>query len=342
MSVKLRKLPLANGRAQLYLDIHHNGSRKKEYLKLYLGKDRTANKETLLIAESMRAKRQLELASDPYGVIPGFKRDSDFVNFFEQTLQTKGRSWKSALIHLKEFTGGTVKLSAIDESWLERYQDYLVGKVSRNSADTYYAKVKAALKLAYRAKLITQNPADRVDGIGRIRENPRFLTIEEVHALGETSCRHSDIKRAFLFACYTGIRYGDLITLRWENVLTTELRFIQQKTKRPHRIPLSPTAMEILGERRAGEVQLFSLPKSHSNMWKILREWSEAAGLSEPVSFHDARHTFATLLISNDNDLYTVSKLLGHTSLQHTQVYAKVIDPVKQKAVNSLPPLRSK
>ncbi len=83
MSVKLRKKRLADGRQSLYLDIYHNGRRSYDFLKLYLSKDKATNKETLRLADSIRAKKELELQSQPHGFIPSFKQQVDCIQFFE-------------------------------------------------------------------------------------------------------------------------------------------------------------------------------------------------------------------------------------------------------------------
>jgi integrase len=337
MKVNLRKRQRAQGRYVLYLDYHQNGERVREFLPFSLGPDKKANKDALIMAEAIRSKRQLELLESPEGFIPQHRREQDFVAFYEKVAKSKGRSWSTALHPLKEFTGGFVKLGSVKESWLEAYKEFLLSKVCRNSADTYYAKIKAALRIAVRDGLIHYNPADRVDGIGRVRENPKYLTLEDLHKLRSTDCRNSEIKRAFLFACYTGIRYGDLLALTWGNVRNNSISFVQQKTKQPITFPLHDQAQVILGITGPKEQKLFALPSSHSNMWNVLRQWSRDAGIDHDVSIHAARHTFATLLLSHNTPIYTVSKLLGHTSLQHTQVYAKVIDSEKQKAIESLP-----
>jgi hypothetical protein len=149
MSVKLRKLPLAKGRHQLFLDIHPgNGQpRTRQYLKIYLDpKSKEANREAMSLGETIRAKKQIEIAGSPFGLIAQHKGDSDFVAFFERVSKTKGRSWKSALKQLQAFTP-SIKVSAVNEEWLELFQAHLLDRVKRNSADTYYAKIKAALTL---------------------------------------------------------------------------------------------------------------------------------------------------------------------------------------------------
>ena len=73
---------------------------------------------------------------------------------------------------------------------------------------------------------------------------------------------------------------------------------------------------------------------SDSCVYKYLQQWVRAAGITKHVSFHVSRHTFATMMISLGSDLYTVSKLLGHTNIKVTEVYAKLVNAKKFEAVN--------
>jgi integrase/recombinase XerD len=164
-----------------------------------------------------------------------------------------------------------------------------------------------------------------------------MLTFSDIQSLANTPCRNEEIKRAFMFACYTGLRYGDLKRVSWSNIQGEQLTLTQQKTKTALNIPLHPIAVSILGERGSRDSRLFNLPASHGNMWKILREWGEEAGVQTKISAHVARHTFATMLLTYDTSIYTVKDLMGHSSMQHTQVYAKVMDSVKHRAITSLP-----
>jgi integrase len=340
MSVILRKKPLANGSFRLFLDIHENGVRRKEYLDLRLGKDKHSNKETLRLAEQIRLHREYELATLPVGVTPSYVKDLDFIKYYQEVMKRKGRSWKSVLHTLIEFTGGSIKMSEVREKWLDSYKDFLLSKVKRNSADTYFAKVKATLSLAVRDGLIQYNPADRVDGIGRIRDNPKYLTSEDLQKLAKTPCSNPEVKRAFLFACFTGLRYGDLKRLRRDAIQNNCISIIQEKTGRSISLPLHESLPDLISVG-SGEASpfVFNLPRSHGNMWKILRKWGECAGVSTPLSAHVARHTFATQMLTHHGNIYVIKDLLGHSSLAHTQVYAKVVDSLRTDAINSLPPL---
>ena len=108
-----------------------------------------------------------------------------------------------------------------------------------------------------------------------------------------------------------------------------------QKTKAPIYVPLSEQAMKWMPERgdKAAEDKVFVIPRvEYVNPG--LAKWAEQAGLKKHVTFHTARHTFATMMLTLGADLYTVSKLLGHSDVKVTQVYAKIVNQKKNDAVN--------
>ena len=342
MSVQLRRRKLGSGKTSLYLDIYHEGQRDYEFLKLYLDpKDRIANKETLRLAESIRAKRQLELQSARHGFVPSFKKRANFVAYFESiAMKKKDKDWLTTLKHIKLFAGDTVPFSALTKQWLERFREHLLSQpqLCQNTARTYFSKLRAGIRIAFKDGMIDFNPVDLVDHIPAEETQRTYLTIDELRDLARTPIRHDYVKRAFLFSCYSGLRLGDIRRLRWDNISNGGIQFKQQKTGSAEYLPLNDQAKTFLGQ--PGERDEFVFPEFHKSNTTIeatLREWYEAANLQKHVTFHVARHTFATLALNSDVDLYTVSKLLGHKSVQVTQVYAKIIDKRKQEAVNRLP-----
>ena len=112
MSVKLRQKILAGGKKSLYLYIYHNQKRHYEFLSLYLlngnrGKSKKDNSKILILAEIIRANRDIELQFAEHDIIPSFKRKADFVEYFQTLGGSKGRSaliWKNSHVHLKKFS----------------------------------------------------------------------------------------------------------------------------------------------------------------------------------------------------------------------------------------------
>jgi integrase len=338
MSVKIREKQKANGEIALYLDIYYKGNRQYEFLDLFLTKDREKNKEVRRLAEDIRAKRQLELSANHYQITPEFKSKVNFIEYFDAVGQrSKHRNWKSTLHHIKAFAGSNVPFQSIDEKWLMGFQTYLLNVVDTNTAITYFNKVKASLNLATKEKLIRNNPAEY---IANIREKPTekvFLSLNEIKLLNETPLGNDTVKRAFLFSCFTGLRLSDVRRLEWKHVQDDQLTLRIKKTRQPEYLPLSQAAKRILGVRGPDTEKVFKMMASDGGVWTTLQRWREKAGLEKHISFHVSRHTFATLALTSGIDLYTVSKLLGHSSIKNTQIYAKIVDQKKKDAVNLLP-----
>lgn len=198
-----------------------------------------------------------------------------------------------------------------------------------------------ALNEAMREGMIDNNPMYRLRTEDKIKKPDRllkYLTIEEIRKLINTDCRQYDVKRAFLFACFCGLRISDVMALTWENVKNDgngkyRLELMVKKTGRPLTIYLSEEAYKWLPRRTGLSAKVFQLP---SAVWtnKTLKSFGVNAGISKRLTFHVARHTFATMMLTLGADLYTTSKLLGHANIKTTQIYAQIVDKKKEEAVN--------
>jgi len=337
MSVKLREKKKANGNITLYLDIYHRGKREYEFLNLWLTKNRESNKEVMRLAEDIRSKRQLELSASNYQITPHFKSKVNYIEYFTNMSKGNIRGWKSTLIHLRNFSGDTLFFSAIDEKWLVSFQKYLLNVVSKNSAQTYFNKIKASLNRAKRDKLIPTNPAENIDNIKGEEVERVYFTYDEIKKLSDTPSDREEVKRGFLFACFTGLRLSDIKRLQWKHIKDGQITIRIKKTGTPEYLPISNSASKFLGQRGAESDPVFKMMKGEDAIWEALQRWKKAAGIEKHISFHVSRHTFATLALTSGVDLYTVSKLLGHTNIKNTQIYAKIIDQKKKDAVNLMP-----
>ena len=147
------------------------------------------------------------------------------------------------------------------------------------------------------------------------------------------------VKRAALFSALTGLRHSDIQKLTWAEIEEFNggyrLNFTQQKTKGVEYMPISKQAYQLCGERKDDELLVFAGLPDPSWISKPLERWIKQAGITKHITFHCARHTFATLQLASGTDIYTVSKLLGHTNVKTTQIYAKVVDEKKEKATEA-------
>ena len=154
------------------------------------------------------------------------------------------------------------------------------------------------------------------------------------------SSPREDVKRAYLFSCYCGLRLSDVYALRWKDIALDGEQYrvttVMKKTAAPIYLPLSRQAVRWLPERgEAGDDEtVFAGLPAEPNINKVLAKWVSKAGIPKKICYHTSRHTFATMMLTLGADLYTVSKLLGHANVKTTQIYAKIIDSKKTEAVN--------
>lgn len=326
-----------------------NGKEKKVRLNEI---DKQHNKNTLSLAEAIKAKRQLAVQKGNYGFLSDEKENTSFTTYFEALANKRKGSnsdnWQSALHYLTDFTNGAVmRFKDLNEGFCNEFKDYLLNAPSRkskkttlsqNSAVSYFNKFKATLKQAYKDGYLEIDLNKRIENIKQAETERQFLTFDELQALANAACTVQVLKQAALFSALTGLRFSDIQKLVWNEIHfdVTEgssIRFRQKKTKGTETLPISEQAASLLGERGEGAKPVFN-GLDYSLTQTDLPKWLKAAGIKKNITFHSFRHTYATLLISKGIDLYTVSKMLGHREIKTTQVYAKIIDKQKREAAN--------
>lgn len=349
----------------LYLEYSNKGKRSYEYLKMYLtpeieGKKLTRqqkaeNKKTLQVAELIRSKRQIELMTNANGMPDRTKLEASFLDYFDRLTEKKYVSqgnygnWKSVGKHLRMFAARDINFGEVTPEWITRFKAYIdseaktpAGKpLSQNSKYSYFNKLKAALNQAHKDQILPSNPSEHIKGFKQGDVQREILSIEELLTLAKTECELPRLKDAFIFSSLTGMRWSDIEKLVWSEVQHSEslgyyIRFRQQKTARTETLPISENAYRLLGKRMGNADKVFTGLK-YSGWHNIkLQLWIQQAGINKKISFHCARHTYATLQLSAGTDIYTVSKLLGHRELSTTQVYTQVIDSKKKEAANKI------
>lgn len=170
------------------------------------------------------------------------------------------------------------------------------------------------------------------------------MTIEELKRLIGTECKYEIMKQAFLFSCLCGLRVSDIRKLKWNDLQKSgeriRIEIKMQKTKEPLYLPISDEALKWLPQQNEAKGDDLIFPLTHEGtINKILQKWAKDAGIIKHISFHVARHTHATMMLTLGADLYTVSKLLGHKNIATTQIYAKIVDKKKEEAISLIPNL---
>lgn len=349
MAIKLRERVLKNGDISFYLDIYMGDDRWTETIKGLTIKYSNTSKEKRLIKEALSrviAKRELALINEDYGIRKKLDTEQDFLEFFKSEMEKKNpktkENWNSVLVHLYNFSNKRIKFKHIDKKWFERFFAFLKEEgLSPNSIRTYYQKINAVLNQSVKDDIISSNPTKKIDTPPKEETEINFLTIEEMKKIYNTEFFNDEVKRAFLFACYTGLRVSDIMSLTWGNIETSEngnrVKKKQLKTSVYNYFELSENALKLIGQRKDDKENVFDLPKDHSSVNRCAKKLLKEAGITKKLSFHSSRHTAATQLLNNGVDIFTVQKLLGHKNIKSTQVYTKIIDKTKTDAVNKIP-----
>lgn len=366
--IKIRFKAMTNGYQSIYLDCYHDGRRSYEYLKLYLvpetdDKAVRQNAAAMHKAEAALKGRLRELKKLP----PSNKRLtrenvpqtdltlSEWLARFKEIQQSRGVRDLYAIDRLRGIIAGmggrVVTLKTVDKDFCLSFMEYL--KTGYRTANGQPLKSKTvfnrqctlvtALNVAVREGLIPFNPMDRLSRHERAKTSKgkrEYLTIDEVKALIATPCKRKDIKQTYLFACNCGLRLGDVRKLKWGDITKDGDRWllsvVMNKSEKPVHIPLGVQARRWLPKRKGADADSLvfgELPRdTHINAH--LKMWAAKAGITKAITFHTSRHTFATMLLTLGADLYTVSKLLGHSQIKNTQIYAEIINRRKDEAVN--------
>lgn len=367
--VRIREKKIAGGNISLYLDIYQKGLRKKETLKLYLVPEINAatklqNANTRKLAEQIKAQRILDIQREGLVDWDKVKKSrmtltkwmDDFVKYnaelSESSMKTKRNTHARIDQYLLHIGKPEFLLKDVDKEFCKGFIAFLKtctyndGKkqLSTTTCRMFVNYFGSSLAKAIRDGLIEQNPFLLLEA----KEKPQkrvaereFLTIEEIKKVMNTPCRYELVKKAFLFSCFTGLRYSDMKALNWSEIhkaadgKTEYIDHIQVKTKDRVTIPLSEETKKWMPKREEGIDNIFhNLTITSTTVEVVLKEWMEAAGITKHITYHCSRHTAATMLLTLGASIYVVSKILGHKSIKMTEIYAKIVDKKKLETVN--------
>jgi len=346
MSVKVRVK-----RGKLYLDIYQGGVRKWEKLGLVLTKDKAQNKEIMRLAEICRSKRETQFLTSAWDIndpIAGKMSLIKFMEDYSKTYKIKSKNVVDCCIkQLKKYGGAGIQLVQITPKWVEGFQDFLKANedISLGTAAFYARILRSALNKAVAKEMIIKNPANFVQKIKAPEPEMLFLQFSEVKALAQITFDDpygAEVRRAFLFSCYTGLRISDLEALTWAKINTNpwQIQKNQEKTQQQIYVPLHKDAQALINDDKKhlpDELVFNFSTHNRRTSYYYLEDWAKKADLNKAIGWHTARRTFATMALENGADLLTVAKLLGHTNLKHVTKYAKVTDRLRVDAINALP-----
>jgi integrase len=354
MSVQLREKKIKNGKS-FYLDIHQKGKKRtykflgiKVFTKGPKKDSPTKRKEKIRIAEERAAQEQIKLISKGTSYTPDHLREISFEDFSNDFLKkyTKrdNRIVTAAVKKFKEMVDAeSLHVSDITPELMERYREFLLAskELSGETPHNYFTRFKKLLKSAKIRGLISEMPtADIVFKNPHKEDNLRkeILDIDELRILSKTHCGNSEVKRAFLFCCYTGLGLAEVNDLKWGEIKKDRLVTKRKKTGSTINNQLSTAAIRLLGEPGKKEENVFLINKISNNaVNKNLKYWLKRAEIDKKITFYCARHSFACLLLMNGANLKSVADAMGHASTKTTLKYLNHVERLKDEAVSNLP-----
>jgi integrase len=373
IKVKLRQKAISGNRQSLYLDFYpaiphpETGEpTRREFLKMYLFDkaknpiDKQHNKETLQLAEQIRQKRENQLNKPE--IYTGYEMEQlkikeqgeeNFVEYFKKLCDKRKASnhdnWVSAYNYLLTFTKGNLKFADLNEKVCEDFKEYLLttksnksskATLSQNSAVSYFNKLKAALKQAYKDNKLQTNLNAKIECIKPQETISQTLTIEELNTLAKAECKYPLLKKYVLFSALTGMPFKEMQNLKWEQVEVSEtfgirVKMIRQKTGKPYLINISEQAYSLLGESKEPSDKVFE-GFNNRDRYYFFPLWLAEAGIKKDMTFHDLRHTYGCLQIDAGTDTYTLQGNMGHSTPRQSMHYGKISDQRKREAAERI------
>jgi len=305
----------------------------------------TADKENIT-AETIRMRLNGKVETERL-LTEIFQAHNDKIKALIGTEFTRGTwvKYNTTLNHLKGFLNSKLNLTEIevtkvDGAFISEFEFYIRsnGKCANNATVKHLKNLGKVMRLCLANRWITYDPffnrKNRIDKVDRV-----YLTMEELQVMIDRDFsvdRLRQVRDIFVFCCFTGLSFIDVEKLRSRDLVVgidggNWIYIKRQKTDIPSRIPLLPAANTIVQQYRENPQCLNKgtlLPvSSNQKMNAYLKEVADLCGITKHLTFHIARHTFATTVtLNNGIPIESVSKMLGHTSIKTTQIYAKVLD----------------
>ena len=377
--VKIRERENKDGTTSIILDCHmgyyvdidgkKKAQRKRRFLDFKLIQNprtpsqRQQNKDYLEKARLIASQWEKSIINEEYDLEDTEKSKTLVYAYLVKEINrikdnSSKASYNTMLSHFQKAFPKTITFKQINKrEEAKKFYDYLTDKaikidgenLSKNSANKYFNRLRFILKEAKEEGYI-QDLKFNVKQLSGLKPEIVYLTLEEFRILENTEEKNSSLKNAFLFACLTALRIGDLNKLTWGEIVedkddkgnpTIEYNRIMDKKpngkQRRIRNYFDIYAKKYLGERQNDSDKVFpSLPKDASSKFNLkLREWILRAGISKHITFHCAKDSFAMYhIIHKEVGVFQLSGLLNHTDIRSSMHYYDLCAPeLKKKLV---------
>jgi site-specific recombinase XerD len=314
--------------------------------KIYEIHRQLVQKDEIITADIIR-DRFLGKEETPITLVSVFEEHNRKVEILVGSEYTSGTAerYRTSLKHTINFLQWKYKVSdvplkKINHQFISEYDFYLraVRKCNNNSAVKYLKNFGKIIRICLANEWMSVNPflnyKHKVKPVER-----EYLTENEISIIASkamVSDRLEQIRDIFLFSCFTGLAYIDVKQLKHDDIIQgidgeKWISIKRQKTNIPSRIPLLPTAITLIERYRNNQIceitgVIFPVC-SNQKVNSYLKEIADICGIKKQITFHIARHTFATTVtMLNGVPIESISKMLGHTNIKTTQHYAKMLD----------------
>jgi len=367
-AMALRSRILPSGKITYYIDYVNpaTGKRETESLRLSTNaKPKNADekrkfKETRELAEKIYTAKKNEFYLGEYGYNKNSKGNVPFLDYFYNYIEKSNfrasnhSVWICTYRALQKVCDKNILLKSIDTEMLNQIRNSLQngnigkngGKISVNTAASYFRKIMACLKYAYNQNDISKDPRKNIKHIKEVESEKHYLKEEELKLLAKDIDSLSELKQAFLFGCLTGLRISDIANLTGDKIRETgdgqyEMVFNQQKTTKLQTLPLPDQLVSLVLKKIANckskDQKIFTKLPAGNHRTEELMKWMKQHKIDRKITFHCSRHTFAVLALRSGVDIYRVSKVLGHSFIKTTEVYVDIMNDKLIEAMNKIP-----
>ena len=321
--------------------------------------ERRVNKENDEQAKQRRRIREKEFSATMQGYTWPIKRNCNFLDYFSEYVENYQKKdlrmmtgclkrWKAFLALYYPALAEYIRPEMLTPKLIKDFVDYLQEHGRGEGPLGYYQRFRKVVKAGMDDGLFMGDPCKGVHCVtDREQLRKDVLSVDEIKQLIGThsSQQNMEVRRAFIFCLFTGMRWCDVVELKYSNIDYGNklLKFDQAKTSGHSTasgvvIPLRDDLLQLVGEPPVAnhlELPVFLLP-TYTMAIKSLRRWVKAAGIQKHITWHCARHSFAVNILNGGANIKTVAALLGHASLAHTEKYTRAVDSLKRNAIDGL------
>ena len=312
--------------------------------------EKNHNKSILGKLETEKAARILDLSNGIAPHLANNKLHKNLLDFYEEWVNenklTNSRHVEGSLRVFKDFlreklnkTDKEIFLLAgeVTEDVCEKFRNWLAKKFTGETPVNYFSRFKRMMKKATKLGYFRVDPCDDVKGKkGKENESKDVLTVEEITYLSKFPCRNPEVKKAFMFSFFTGIRGQSVRGLQWSDIRDSQdgpyISILQNKTHSRVDVPILKEALAFLPHERDGdEEKVFKLPTTTNGYNKVLKQWIKDAGINKHITGHCARHSLGTALKSGNVSDLLIADVLGHTTTQLVGKYSRMSELSKKR-----------